>query len=72
FVHGIGHGVGLEIHESPSLKSDEGKLRQGQVITIEPGLYYPNVGGIRIEDTLVVTKKGSKNLAKTTKKLLEL
>jgi len=62
FIHSTGHGLGLEIHESPSLGGRPGRLRAGNVITIEPGLYYPELGGIRVEDTVVVTSKGARTL----------
>lgn len=66
FLHSLGHGVGLEIHEYPRLSctgSDSGVvLRPGMVITIEPGLYLPGVGGIRYEDTVILTEMGCKNL----------
>ena len=73
FIHNTGHGVGLDIHESPFIgtKMDE-LLVPGNVITIEPGLYYPGVGGVRIEDTVVVTRDGYRNLAKCPKNLLEI
>lgn len=58
FIHLTGHGVGLAIHEGPTVGPAGPRLRQGHVITIEPGLYYPGVGGIRIEDTIVVTAAG--------------
>jgi len=70
FIHSLGHGVGLDIHEKPSLKADsEDILEAGNVITIEPGLYYPEVGGVRIEDIILVTKTGCKNLTNYPKKL---
>lgn len=58
FTHNLGHGVGLEVHEQPSLGLSGEELVQGNVITIEPGLYYEGVGGVRIEDTGIVTKTG--------------
>jgi len=58
FIHGTGHGVGLAIHEAPSVSNQQTRLRAGDVITIEPGLYYPGLGGIRLEDTVVVTPQG--------------
>lgn len=64
FLHGLGHGVGLEIHELPSLRAlEQGPILQpGMVLTIEPGIYLPNLGGIRLEDTLLICEKGSYNL----------
>ena len=68
FVHSIGHGVGHEIHEAPHLspKSEE-VLMEGDVVTNEPGLYYKGLGGIRMEDMLVITKDGSRNLTQFNK-----
>ena len=71
FGHSLGHGVGLNIHEAPSISSNNRqKLKEGMVLTIEPGIYLENHFGVRIEDLVVVTKNGRKNLAKVTKELL--
>ena len=68
FFHGTGHGVGLDIHEAPSVSINNKKiLKAGNVVTVEPGLYYPEIGGVRIEDLVVVTKTGCKNLTKFPK-----
>jgi Xaa-Pro aminopeptidase len=70
FVHGIGHGVGTTIHEEPRIGTDTmGILEEGDVITIEPGLYYKDIGGVRLEDMLLVTSNGYKNLTNFPKKL---
>jgi Xaa-Pro aminopeptidase len=69
FFHGLGHGLGLEIHESPRIAAT--KFKNGQVFTVEPGLYLPNVGGVRHEDDGVVTGKGFRVLSKFPK-VLEL
>ncbi|MGH3382455.1 MAG: M24 family metallopeptidase [Actinoallomurus sp.] len=71
FPHGLGHGVGLEIHEAPLLGQDKtGKLMDRVPITVEPGVYLAGRGGVRIEDTLVVRTDGAELLTKTTKELL--
>ena len=72
FFHGTGHGLGLEIHESPRMGSTSiGELKTGQVVTVEPGLYYPEIGGVRLEDVALVTKTGARNLTRF-EKVLEL
>jgi Xaa-Pro aminopeptidase len=70
FPHSTGHGVGLDVHEAPAVASGGEVLRAGNVITIEPGLYDPRVGGIRLEDLVVVTESGCENLTKMEKRFL--
>ena len=70
FVHSTGHGLGLEIHEPPRLgKRDKTILQPGMAMTIEPGVYLEGFGGIRIEDTVVVTESGCEILTPTRKEL---
>jgi len=69
FFHGTGHGVGLQIHEGPSVGKRPSVLRAGHVVTVEPGLYYLGLGGVRIEDMALVTKTGSRCLTRVPKQL---
>lgn len=71
FGHGLGHSVGLEIHESPCFNTrDESSLKAGTVITVEPGIYLEGEFGVRIEDMVLVTESGYENLTKSTKELI--
>ena len=71
FVHGTGHGVGLEVHEAPRLApGSQDILKAGMVVTVEPGLYYPGRWGIRIEDTVFVKKNSCEKITKMNKKLI--
>ena len=73
FGHGLGHGVGLYIHEGPrASKINEKPLEAGMTVTIEPGIYVKDFGGVRIEDLLVLTEKGHENLTFSPKELIEL
>ena len=69
FFHGTGHGLGLQIHEAPSISRRGSTLRTGHVVTVEPGLYYLGLGGVRIEDVALVTRSGSRNLTRVPKVL---
>lgn len=73
FGHGLGHGVGLEIHEAPTLsRTSTSMLREGMVVTVEPGAYISGKYGVRIEDMVVVTQDGCENLTSTTKNLIRI
>ena len=69
FFHGTGHGVGLEIHEPPRVSPKADTLQAGMVVTVEPGLYYADAGGLRLEDVVVVTKEGCRVLSEAPKVL---
>jgi Xaa-Pro aminopeptidase len=72
FNHSLGHGIGLEVHESPRLAMDQERpLQAGMVITVEPGIYFPGWGGIRIEDDILVTKSGHELLSTVPKQFAE-
>ncbi|WP_226582948.1 M24 family metallopeptidase [Halobacillus litoralis] len=74
FGHSTGHGIGLDVHEGPGLsfRSDQTILEEGMVVTVEPGIYVPGVGGCRIEDDTIVTKTGNERLSQSTKELITL
>jgi Xaa-Pro aminopeptidase len=68
FVHGLGHGLGVRVHEGPSLGTTSNDVLQpGEVVTVEPGIYIPGWGGVRIEDVVVITDQGCRNLTKAPK-----
>ncbi len=70
FIHSTGHGIGLDLHEAPLVGENEYELKRGNVITIEPGLYDPEVGGVRLEDIVVVRRNGCENITKFEKRLI--
>ena len=70
FIHSTGHGVGLDIHEGPNLSESGKELNVGSVVTVEPGLYYKKIGGVRLEDVVVVTASRCKNLTMFEKNLV--
>jgi Xaa-Pro aminopeptidase len=73
YEYGLGHGVGIEVHEEPFMRPGSSiELRAGHVVSVEPGIYIPDWGGIRIEDTVLVGRNGCETLTKVTKDLLVL
>lgn len=73
FGHGTGHGVGLRIHEAPAISSkDDTILTEGMVVTVEPGIYLPDISGVRIEDLMVITADGAESLSTTPRTLRNL
>jgi Xaa-Pro aminopeptidase len=73
FTHSTGHGLGLEVHEMPRLgKGDKTVLQDGMVVTVEPGVYLEGLGGIRIEDDVLVTAQGAVDLTTAPREFLEL
>lgn len=71
FPHRIGHGLGIEVHEFPSMsENNNDRLQEGAVFTVEPGIYVPSIGGVRIEDDLVITKEGFESLTNYPKELI--
>jgi len=73
FEHGLGHGIGLEVHERPALSwRNTDPLEEGAVVTVEPGVYIPGVGGVRIEDDMLVTADGAASLSRLPRDLMEL
>jgi len=70
FIHSTGHGVGLDVHEPPFIGRNEERLVEGDVVTIEPGLYYKEIGGVRLEDIVAIKRDGYVNLTKLDKKFI--
>ena len=69
FFHGTGHGLGLDIHEAPRIGGVQSTLKNGHVVTVEPGLYYMGMGGVRLEDVVLVTRRGNRNLTRSPRVL---
>jgi Xaa-Pro aminopeptidase len=71
FRHGVGHGVGIAVHEAPAISSvSQGILEENMVVTIEPGIYLPNIGGVRLEDMVLITKENAQVLTHIRKDIL--
>lgn len=73
FTHGLGHGIGINVHEPPYInRRGEEEIKVGNIITIEPGVYIPKMGGVRIEDVILITERGCENLTEFSKELYEV
>jgi Xaa-Pro aminopeptidase len=71
FRHGVGHGVGIAVHEAPAISSvSQGVLEENMVVTIEPGIYLPNIGGVRLEDMVLITQENARVLTHIRKDIL--
>lgn len=73
FTHGLGHGLGIEIHEEPYESSNQKTLlKPGMIVTVEPGIYIPNLGGVRIEDDFLITERGAERLTSSVRELIKI
>ena len=71
FRHGVGHGVGIAVHEAPTINSvSDGILEENMVLTIEPGIYLPNIGGVRLEDMVLITEENAQVLTHLRKDII--
>jgi Xaa-Pro aminopeptidase len=73
FNHSLGHGLGMEVHEAPAVnRTAKGNLEAGFVITVEPGIYVPGFGGVRVEDDVLITEKGARVLSDFPREIEQL